>query len=123
MAKKQTRRSVSLNRDAYVAASKEAFRRGMTLSQLTTEGYRALGIKLPETHHAPLEVAQKAADGKGELAMPGKLHVRLVGSFIKRPGPIRRALGDRVADSMGEPMWNDHLSPTLARVAGKGRAA
>lgn len=115
MAKRQTRRAVSLNRDVYVAASKHAFRSGKTLSQLTTEAYRALGVDIPDTHHTPVEVAAKAMAHKRPIvgiATPnGKLEVRLVHSFlrVKRAGPIRKALGDAHADACGEPHWHENV--------------
>lgn len=121
MANKQTRRAVSLNRHVYVAASKAALRRGMTLSQLTTEGYRALGIDVGETHHTPVEIAERATtairhgivkreEDRGRREQPRMAtpfsSPRLLGSYLRkqRPGPIRRALGDAHADACGEPM-------------------
>jgi len=44
MAKKQSRRTVSINRSAYEAAKQEAAKRGMTLSALVESGLAAIGV-------------------------------------------------------------------------------
>lgn len=48
MAKKQTRRSVSLNRSVYEAAAQEAERRGMTLAGLVEYALGSVGVPIVE---------------------------------------------------------------------------
>lgn len=59
MAKKQTRRSVSLNRSVYVAAAQEAERRGMTLAGLVEHALGSIGVPIVE--HPRLSRAQVLA--------------------------------------------------------------
>ena len=79
MAKKQTRRCVSLNRSDYEAAKLEAAKRGMTLSGLVESALAAVGVPVvahpqqtPElAHAAAARRAQSVAarrDGVGGLA-------------------------------------------------------
>jgi len=132
MAKLQTRRAVSLNREVYVSASSFAFRSGKTLSQLTTDAYRAYGIPIPDTHHMPLEVAELAAeairhgiprreekrDRRKRSRIGAFAKARIVDSFLRvqRPGPIRKALGDAHADVCGEPYWFEKVSARSIRI-------
>lgn len=133
MANRQSRRSVSLNRSVYVAASMHAFRAGKTLSQLVTESLRSAGITIPDTHHTPIEVAELAAEAIRH-SIPARddryyRHKRMrVGSvasakvvesyrLIKRDGPIRRALSDAHADACGEPHWHEKQRQTPERRA------
>lgn len=125
MARFQQRRSVSLNRSVYVAASKHAFRVGKTLSQLVTESLRSAGIEIPDTHHTPVEIAQLAAEAirhsiparddryyQRKRMRVGKVaSAKVVESYrlIKRDGPIRRALSDAHADACGEPHWHERV--------------
>lgn len=98
MAKKQTRRTVSLNRSVYQAALEEAHRRGKSLSELVTEGLHLAGVVLPETEHVELAVVQHAQERRARLkAVKQKLDAAV-------PGPIRRALGDDIANALGEPL-------------------
>lgn len=55
MAKKQTRRCISLNRSDYEAAKQEAARRGLTLVALVEAGLAAIGV--PVVVHAQQPVA------------------------------------------------------------------
>jgi hypothetical protein len=48
MAKKQSRRSASLNRSVYEAAKQEAARRGVTLSALVESALGAIGVPVVE---------------------------------------------------------------------------
>ena len=97
MAKKQTRRSVSLNRNDYEAAKMEAARRGVTLSGLVEAGLAAIGVPLvahpqqtPELVHVTAvrraqSVAARQAGGSGE----------------RRPSRERQVLGDQMANACG----------------------
>lgn len=125
MAHRQSRRAVSLNREVYVEASKFAFRKDVTLSQLTTDALRSHlakhGVTIPPTQHVPIEIAEHAAEAvrHGIVRREQRRHqrkrhsigevasARVVDTFlrVKRPGPIRQALGDGHANALGEPHW------------------
>lgn len=111
MAKSQTRRSVSLNRDVYVVSSKYALRTDVTLSQLTTEALREYlkkrGVSLPDVEHVPVEIAERAATAirHGIVAREERRYSgRVTDSYRLLPGPVRKALGDAAAEYVGEPM-------------------
>jgi hypothetical protein len=61
MAKKQSRRCVSLNRSAYEAAKLEADRRGMTLAALVESGLTAIGVTVVAHPQQTIEMAQANA--------------------------------------------------------------
>lgn len=61
MARRQTRRTVSLNRALYDAAMREADRRGVSLAELTSLALRAIGVVAPKTVHTPKALAMRAA--------------------------------------------------------------
>lgn len=61
MAKKQTRRCVSLNRDDYEAAKLEAARRGVTLTALVESGLAAIGVPVVAHPRQTPELAQAIA--------------------------------------------------------------
>lgn len=63
MAKSQTRRTVSLARPLYDAATTVAAKRGIPLSQLVADGLRAVGVNV-ETSHRPLADAEKATNAR-----------------------------------------------------------
>lgn len=96
MAKKQTRRSVSLNRSDYEAAKQEAARRGMTLSGLVEAGLAAIGVAVvahpqqtPEL--AALCASRRAASVATRVPPPPRL----------RPSRERQLFGDQFADAHG----------------------
>jgi hypothetical protein len=95
MAKKQTRRCVSLNRNAFDAAKQEAANRGMTLAALVEEGLAAIGVSFAVHPQQTPELAQKSAARRAESqASPSPASVR-------RPSREREVLGDRAADAYG----------------------
>jgi hypothetical protein len=57
MSKVQTRRSVSLNRSLYDAATAFAAERQITLAQLVADSLRAQGVSAPEQRHVPRATA------------------------------------------------------------------
>ena len=66
MAKKQSRRSVSINRSAYEAAKLEAARRGVTLSSLVESGLAAIGVPVAAHPQQTVELAQASAARRAE---------------------------------------------------------
>jgi len=86
MAKKQTRRSVSLNRSAYEAAKLEAARRGVTLSVLVESALASIGV--PVVVHPQQTPAQVKA-ARRDVALE------------RRPSRERQVLGDQIADACG----------------------
>lgn len=97
MAKIQTRRSVSLNRQLYDAATATAAKRGVSLAQLVADSLRAAGVKAPSTH-VPVELVQRAVRARSR-----KRKVISGAQALKRIGPIRQMLGDQIADMCGDP--------------------
>jgi len=94
MAKKQTRRTVSLNRSVYAEAKQEAARRGVTLSALVEAGLSAIGVPVvAHTQQTPGQVSV-AVSRKAE-----KLAARGDGGLP--PSRERQLLGDDVADACG----------------------
>jgi hypothetical protein len=61
MAKKQSRRSVSINRSDYEAAKQEAARRGVTLAALVESGLAAIGVPTAAHPQQTPELAQANA--------------------------------------------------------------
>ena len=62
MAKKQTRRCVSLNRNDYEAAKLEAARRGVTLTALVEFGLAAIGVPVVRHPQQTPELARMIAE-------------------------------------------------------------
>ena len=95
MAKKQTRRCISLNRGAFDAAKQEAANRGVTLAALVEEGLAAIGVSFAAHPQQTPELVQKSAARRAESqASPTPAAVR-------RPSREREVLGDSVADAYG----------------------
>lgn len=70
MAKKQTRRSVSLSRAVYDAAVKLAAERGVSLASLVELGLRSQGLEAPEgMHYDPVARAYVGNDAAKERNM------------------------------------------------------
>ena len=89
MAKKQTRRAISVNGRAYKAAKKEADRRGVTLAALAELGFAALGIEIePHPQQTPKLANANAKRRRESVA-------------AKLPSRERQLLGDGFADAHG----------------------
>lgn len=71
MAKKQTRRGVSLNRDNYEAVRQEATRRGMTITALVEYALGAIGVPIVAHPQQSLERVQRVAAVKAARAQGG----------------------------------------------------
>ena len=97
MARKQSRRCVSLNRNAYEAAKLEAARRGMTLTALVESGLSAIGVSVvAHVQQTPELAAVSAARRAASVAS------RRAGASRERvPSRERHVLGDQIADSFG----------------------
>lgn len=97
MAKRQTRRSVSINRTIYEAAMREAERRGMTLAGLVEHALGSVGVPIVDHPRQtrtqvlahPSRVADRVADRRHDTKP------RLL------PSRERQLLGDDVADACG----------------------
>lgn len=94
MARKQTRRSVSLNRSDYEAAKQEAARRGVTLTGLVEAGLAAIGVPMVVHPRQSRELAQAIARRRAESVVRARENT-------PRPSRERQVLGDRVADAYG----------------------
>ena len=148
MAKKQTRRTISFNREVYEAAKRAADQQGKSIAHFTEDALRAAGVEMPATLHMKLDAARLALKNrlrppkeyppKPPKAMPSKpvlppkppkalppkppkvlppkppkeqpstppksrAKVLKKQPPKRREGPIRRALGDGVANWAGEP--------------------
>jgi hypothetical protein len=94
MARKQTRRTVSLNRSDYEAAKEEAARRGMSIAGLVETGLAAIGVPMvAHTQQTPAMV-QKSVTRRAEGAERRQAAKRF-------PSRERQLLGDQVADACG----------------------
>ena len=95
MAKKQTRRAVSMNRKIYEAAKKEAARRGLTLAAFVESALTAAGVPLVEHLQQTVEQVQKQRHS-------ARKNERIAASVTK---PLasreRQLLGDGVANALG----------------------
>jgi hypothetical protein len=91
MAKKQTRKSVSLNRSVYEAAVREAERRGVPLAGLVELALGSVGVPIVE--HPRQTRAQVAAHPR--------VAERRQDTKPRRPSRERQVLGDEVADAHG----------------------
>ena len=89
MAKRQTRRSVSLNRTIYEAAKQEAARRGVTLAALVESGLAAIGVPVVAHPQQSPELARRSAARRAQSLT------------ARRPSRERQVLGDLAADAYG----------------------
>ncbi len=96
MAKKQTRRSVSLNRSDYEATKQEAARRGMTLAGLVEHALASIGVAVVAHPQQTSELARANAARRAE-SMASRLNGE---GTARRPSRERQLLGD-VADAYG----------------------
>jgi hypothetical protein len=94
MAKKQTRRCVSINRADYEAAKLEAARRGVTLAALVETGLAAIGVPVVAHPQQTPELVRAAAARRADSAEARAASAR-------RPSRERQVLGDAVADACG----------------------
>lgn len=61
MAKKQTRRSISLNREHYAIVKLAAEQSGLSIAKFVVDALRRAGVDLPPTTHMAFPDAQHAA--------------------------------------------------------------
>ena len=97
MAKKQTRRCVSLNRNDYEAAKLEAARRGVTLTALVESGLAAIGIPVVAHPQQTPELAAASAARRAESVAARRAGAG--GAHL--PSRERQVLGDQAADAFG----------------------
>jgi len=97
MAKKQSRRSVSLNRSAYEAAKQEAARRGVTLAALVESALAAIGVPVVEHTQQTVALVQVSAARRAKSVAA----CRADEGLPRRPSRERQLLGDQVADAYG----------------------
>lgn len=99
MAKKQTRRTVSLSRHVYEAAKKEAARRGQTLAAFVEAAIAARGV--PVAAHARQTPAQVEARSDRKAA---RISARRNDTKPRHlPSRERQLLGDGVANALDFP--------------------
>jgi hypothetical protein len=96
MAKKQTRRSVSLNRSAYEAAKLEAARRGMTLTALVESGLAAIGVAVVSHPQQSPALAERCASRRA-----ASVAARSSKTSPKPPSHERQVLGNQIANACG----------------------
>jgi len=93
MAKRQSRRTVSLNRIDYEAAKQEAAKRGMTLSALVEAALGAFGVPIVAHVQQSPDLVRRSAAVRAE-----RLAARQGDPL---PSRERQVLGDEVADMCG----------------------
>jgi hypothetical protein len=95
MAKKQSRRTVSMNRSFFEAVKKEAARRGQTLAGFVESALVAAGV--PAVDHQRQSVAQVARHPSQKAdRIADRRH-----DTHPQPSRERQMLGDSVADAHG----------------------
>ena len=94
MAKKQSRRSVSLNRRDYEAVKQEASRRGTTIAGLVEAGLAAIGVPVGAHPRQSLDLARANA-ARRAASVAARLRER------RLPSRERQLLGDVAADAHG----------------------
>ena len=97
MARKQSRRCVSMNRNVYEAAKLEAERRGMTLAALVESGLSALGVSVVAHVQQTPELAARGAARRAESVASRQGSA----SSERATSRERHVLGDQIADSCG----------------------
>jgi hypothetical protein len=88
MAKKQSRRTVSMNRNVYEAAKQEAASRGMTLAGLVEAALATYGVPVEQHEQQTPDLVRQSM-------------VRRAESMARRPSRERQVLGDQIADAYG----------------------
>lgn len=103
MAKKQTRRCISINRSDYEAAKLEAARRGVTLAALVESGLAALGVPVVVHPQQSVELVQMTAARRAENAEARAERAARAARAapVPRLSRERQVLGDLVADACG----------------------
>lgn len=94
MAKKQTRRCISVNREDYEAAKVEAERRGVTLAVLVKTALGAIGVPVVESPRQTPELVRIAAARRAAS-------IEAREKTVRRPSRERQLLGDQIADACG----------------------
>ena len=94
MAKKQTRRCISVNREDYEAAKVEAERRGVTLAVLVKTGLAAIGVPVVDAPMQTPELVKLAAARRAAS-------IEAREKAVRRPSRERQVLGDQIADACG----------------------
>ena len=89
MAKKQSRRCISLNRSDYEAAKLEAARRGVSLSALVESGLAAIGVPVVTHTQQTPELVQTSVARRAESMA------------ARRTSRERQMLGDHAANAFG----------------------
>lgn len=97
MAKKQTRRSVSLNCRVYDDAMKIAESRGQTLAGLVESALATIGVPIVAHPQQPVALAQANAARRAE-SMAARQDRR---DRSRRPTRERQARGNQIADACG----------------------
>jgi hypothetical protein len=87
MAKKQSRRTVSLNRSVYEASKQTAAERGMTLAGLVEAALAAYGVPVEQHVQQSPDLVQRSMSRRAESVL--------------RPSRERQVLGDQIADAYG----------------------
>lgn len=95
MAKKQTRKSVSLNRTVYTVLMAEAARRGVSAAVVIDSALKALGLDVPATTHQTAEEIARMRKARGYRAVSRPKEIR------RYPSRERQVLGDELADMLG----------------------
>lgn len=110
MAKKQSRRTVSLNRSIFEAAKQEAARRNQTLARFVEAALVASGVPFVEhPQQTPAQAAACQAQRRQHVQAVAKQSrhrkqtpARVVAKQSqRRPSRERQLLGDGVANAMG----------------------
>lgn len=96
MAKKQTRRSVSLNRSVHAAATQEAERRGMTLAGLVEFALGSIGVPIVEH---PRQTRDQVLSHPALVAK--RVAARRHDTKPLPPSRERQVLGDHAAKAYG----------------------
>ena len=98
MAKKQTRRCVSINCDNYEAVKQEAARRGMTITALVELALGAIGVPVVAHPQQSPELARETAERRAARATERRSAAEAAG---RGPSRERQLLGDGVANALG----------------------
>ena len=95
MARKQSRRSVSLNASVYRLLMQEAERCGVSAGAVIADGLKALGLIVPATTHQTADEVRRMRKARGYRAVKPPLAVQ------RFPSLERRMLGDAAANALG----------------------
>lgn len=101
MAKKQTRRTISLNRGVYNAADWAASQAGVTTSRFVTDLIRRAVPNVPQTHHIERKEALKAVAGKDARSLTSSRLEQLAHEISRVRGVLGR-LEAEISDKRDE---------------------